>query len=134
VPVRITAEEWNSLLDDTQRGEFEIVRFGSVGTVIDAESEFLALLRCGAPGNRGRYCSPAFERRMDQARGMADQRARNAVLREAEAVMIEDAPVVPLYVLTQKHLIEPYVRDYAINLLDQPPLGRIWIDPGWRAR
>ncbi|HEX7841706.1 MAG TPA: peptide ABC transporter substrate-binding protein, partial [Kofleriaceae bacterium] len=134
VAVRITAEEWNSLLDDTQRGEFEIARFGTVGTVIDAESEFLALLRCGAPGNRGRYCSPAFERWMDQARGMADQRARNTALREAEAVMIEDAPIVPIYVLTQKHLIKPYVRDYAINLLDQPPLGRIRIDPGWQTR
>ena len=41
---------------------------------------------------------------------------------------------MPLYVLTQKHLIKPYVRDYAINLLDLPPLWRIWIDPGWRSR
>jgi ABC-type oligopeptide transport system substrate-binding subunit len=134
IAVRITAQEWNSLLDDTARGDFEIARFGSVGTVIDAESEFLALFRCGAPGNRGRYCSPAFERLMDRARGLADQRARNAALREAEAVMIEDAPILPIYVLTQKHLIKPYVRDYALNLLDQPPLSRIWIDPAWRSR
>jgi oligopeptide transport system substrate-binding protein len=61
---------------------------------------------------------------------MVDRRARNAVLREAEAVVLDDAPLVPLYVLTQKHLIKPYVRDYAINLLDLPPLWRIWIDPG----
>ena len=43
------------------------------------------------------------------------------------------APVLPLYVYTQKHLIKPYVRGYAINLIDQPPLWRIWIDPDWRA-
>jgi oligopeptide transport system substrate-binding protein len=134
VPVRIASQEWNSLLDDTQRGEFEIARFGSVGTVIDAESEFLSLLRCGGSANRGRYCSPAFERLMDEARSLADQRRRNAVLRQAEAVMIEDAPILPIYVITQKHLIKPYVRDYAINLLDQPPLARIWIDPDWRPR
>ena len=134
VAVRITAQEWNSLLADTQRGEFEISRFGNVGTLIDAESEFLSLFRCGSPANRGRYCSDAFERLMNRARTIADQRARNATLREAEAVMIEDAPVLPIYVLTQKHLIKPYVRDYAINLLDQPPLWRIWIDPDWRSR
>jgi oligopeptide transport system substrate-binding protein len=130
VPVVLIAQEWNSLLDATARGEFEIARFGSVGTVIDTESEFLALLRCGSPFNRGRYCSPEFERLMSEAHGMVDRRARNAVLREAEAVVLDDAPLVPLYVLTQKHLIKPYVRDYAINLLDLPPLWRIWIDPG----
>ncbi len=130
VPVVLIAQEWNSLLDATARGEFEIARFGNVGTVIDTESEFLALLRCGSPFNRGRYCSPVFERLMTEAHGMVDRRARNAVLREAEAVVLDDAPLVPLYVLTQKHLIKPYVRDYAINLLDLPPLWRIWIDPG----
>lgn len=134
VSVRITAQEWNSLLDDTHRGDYEISRLGNIGTAVDPESEFLVLFRCDSPDNRGKYCSAEFERRMDEARTMSDRKARNAVLREAEAVMIEDAPVLPLYVYSQKHLIKPYVRDYAINLIDIPPLWRIWIDPGWRVR
>ena len=133
VPVRLTAQEWNSLLDDTHQGDFEISRLGSIGTFADTESEFLPLFRCGSPDNRGRYCSPAFERLMDEARTLPDRAARNARLRAAEAVMIEDAPVLPIYVYTQKHLIKPYVRDYAINLIDQSPLWRIWIDPSGRA-
>jgi oligopeptide transport system substrate-binding protein len=133
VAVQLTAQEWNSLLDDTHRGDFEISRLGNIGTFIDTESEFLVLFRCDSPDNRGRYCSPEFERRMDEARGLADREARNAKLREAERVMIEDAPVLPLYVYTQKHLVKPYVRDYAFNLVDQPPLWRIWIDPYWRS-
>jgi oligopeptide transport system substrate-binding protein len=134
VPVRLVAQEWNSLLDDTQRGEFEISRFGNVGNMVDPESEFLALLRCASAGNRGRYCSPRFEQLMDEARALTDPRARNARLRDAEAVMLDDAPLLPIYILTQKHLIEPYVRDYSVNLIDQPPLWRIWIDPGARPR
>jgi len=133
VPVRLTAQEWNSLLDDTHKGDYEISRLGSIGTFADTESEFLPLFRCASPDNRGRYCSAEFERLMDEARTLLDRAARNAKLREAEAVMIEDAPVVPIYVYTQKHLIKPYVRDYAVNLIDQPPLWRIWIDPSGRA-
>jgi oligopeptide transport system substrate-binding protein len=133
VTVRITAQEWNSLLDDTHRGDYEISRLGSIGTFADPESEFLVLFRCDSPDNRGRYCSPTFERLMDEARTLSDRTARNAKLREAEAVMIEDAPILPIYVYTQKHLIKPYVRDYAVNLIDQPPLWQIWIDPRWRA-
>ncbi|HMG21856.1 MAG TPA: peptide ABC transporter substrate-binding protein, partial [Kofleriaceae bacterium] len=58
VEVRITAQDWNSLLDDTHRGEFEISRLGNIGTTADTESEFLVLFRCDSPDNRGRYCSP----------------------------------------------------------------------------
>lgn len=134
VPVRLAAQEWNSLLDDTHRGDFEISRLGAAGTIADTESEFLAIFRCDSPDNRGRYCSPDFERRMDEARALTDRKARNAKLREAEAVMLEDAPVLPIYVYTQKHLVKPYVRDYAFNLIDQPPLWQIWLDPGWRPR
>ena len=125
VAVQLTAQDWNSLLDDTHRGDFEISRLGNIGTTADTESEFLVLFRCDSPDNRGRYCSPEFERLMDRARTLSDRKARNAVLRQAEAVMIGDAPVLPIYVYTQKHLIKPYVRDYALNLIDQPPLWRI---------
>ena len=133
VPVRVTAQEWNSLLDDTHKGDYEISRLGNIGTFADTESEFLPLFRCDSPDNRGKYCSAAFERLMDEARTISDRRLRNAKLREAEAVMIEDAPVLPIYVYTQKHLIKPYVRGYAVNLIDQPPLWQIWIDPAGRA-
>jgi oligopeptide transport system substrate-binding protein len=132
ITVELEAQEWNALLDDTHAGKFEIVRFGGLGTVADPESEFLFLFRCDSPDNRGRYCNPAFERLMDEARPLADRKARNAKLRDAEAVMIEDAPVIPLYVYTQKHLVKPYVRDLAINLIDQPPLWRVWLDPDWK--
>ncbi len=130
--VELVAQEWNSLLEDTRAGNYEIARLGIGGTVADTESEFLPLFRCGSPDNRGRYCSPEFERLMNEARTIRDRRARNEVLRRAEAVMIEDAPVIPIYVYTQKHLIRPYVRGYSINLIDQPALWRVWLDPAWK--
>jgi oligopeptide transport system substrate-binding protein len=130
--VELVAQEWGSLLEDTRAGNFQIARLGAAGTVADTESEFLPLFRCGSPDNRGRYCSPEFERLMDEARTLRDRAARNAVLRRAETVMIEDAPVIPIYVYTQKHLIRPYVRDYSVNLVDQPSLWRVRLDPAWR--
>jgi ABC-type oligopeptide transport system substrate-binding subunit len=62
---------------------------------------------------------------MDEARPLRDRKARNAALRAAEAVALADAPVIPLYVYTQKHLIKPYVHGYATNLIDQVGLWRV---------
>ncbi len=123
--VELEAEEWNALLADTRDGKFEIARFAAAGTVPDTESDFLPLLRCGAPDNRGRYCNREVERLLDAARPLRDRRARNATLRAAEAIALADAPVIPLYVYTQKHLIKPYVHGYATNLIDQPALWRV---------
>lgn len=132
--VELEAQEWNAMLEATRAGEFQIARLGNIGNVADTESEFLPLFTCASNDNRGRYCNPRYEALLAAARGQADRRARNATLREAEAVMIEDAPVIPIYVYTQKHLIKPYVRDYPINLIDQPALWRVSIDPAWRPR
>ncbi|MGE0546579.1 MAG: peptide ABC transporter substrate-binding protein [Kofleriaceae bacterium] len=132
--VELASQEFNSLLDDTRNGRYDIARLGNIGNVADTESEFLPLFSCASPDNRAKYCEPAFEKLMAEARTLRDRKARNAKLREAERVMIEDAPVIPFYVYTQKHLVKPYVRDYSINLIDQPPLWRAWIDPQWRER
>ena len=132
--MELETQEWKTFVADTRKGKFELARFGSIGTLPDTESEFLPLFRCGASDNRSRYCNPAFERLLDEARSVRDRAARNAILRRAEQVMIEDAPVIPLYVYTQKHLQKPYVRDLAINLVDQPPMWRAWLDPAWRSR
>ncbi|HEX4417894.1 MAG TPA: peptide ABC transporter substrate-binding protein [Kofleriaceae bacterium] len=133
LPVELEAQEWKTFVADTRAGRYELARFGSIGNLPDPETEFLPLFRCGAPDNRSRYCNPAFERLLDQARPVRDRVARNAILQRAEQVMIEDAPVIPLYVYTQKHLQKPYVRDLAINLVDQAPLWRAWLDPAWRS-
>jgi ABC-type oligopeptide transport system substrate-binding subunit len=132
VDVEIEAEEWNSLLADTREGKYDIARLGNAGNVLDTETDFLSLLRCATPDNRGRYCNPAYEALMDEARTMRDRGARNAKLRDAEAVMLEDAPLLPMYVYTQKHLIKPYVSDYALNLIDRPTLWRVRLDPAWQ--
>ena len=131
--VELEAQEWNSMLADTLSGNYEIVRFGNQGSIVNPESEFLRpLLMCGASANRGRYCNPAYDKLMDEAAGIADPAARDAKLREAEAIAVGDAPLIPLFVYTQKDLIRPYVRDLATNLLEMPPLWRVWLDPDWR--
>jgi oligopeptide transport system substrate-binding protein len=132
VDVEIEAQDFNALLEDTRTGNYEIARLGNLGSMADTETEFLPLFHCGAPDNRGRYCNPEFERRMTEARPLRDRKARNAKIREAEAVMIEDAPLIPLYVYSQKHLVKPYVKDLAITLVDQPPLWRVRLDADWR--
>jgi oligopeptide transport system substrate-binding protein len=132
--IQLEVQEWKTYLSDTRNGQFELGRFGWIGNYPDPEGEFLPLFACGSANNRSRYCSEAFEAALAKAKPMLDLRARLRQVREAERIVVEDAPVIPLLVYSQTRLVKPYVRDLAVNLPDQPPLHRAWLDPDWRSR
>lgn len=131
--VELSAQEWKTYLKATSSGEFDIGRLGWTGDFPDPESQFVAIWKCSSPFNRTRWCNQEFERLFRQLEATSDRKQRLALLRQAEAVMISEAPIIPLYIYTQHHLQKPYVRDLAINFPNQPPLFRAWIDPAWRA-
>jgi oligopeptide transport system substrate-binding protein len=132
--VELEIQEWKTFLSDTKAGEFEAARFGWIGNFPDAEGEFLPMFRCDSPNNRMQWCRPEFEALLDAAKPIRDREERLVKVRAAEAMMIEDAPIIPLYVYTQVHMQKPYVRDLHINLIDQAPLHEAWLDPDWRTR
>ena len=133
IAVELESQEWKTFLKDTVNGEYDLARMGWVGNLADPEAEFLGQFKCDSPDNRTGWCSADYDRLMKQADGTVDRKARLALVREAERLMLEAAPIVPLYVYTQKNLRRPYVRGLDRNLVDSTSFRRVWIDPDWRA-
>lgn len=132
--VELESQEWKTFLKDTRAGEFDIARLGWIGNFPDSEAEFLPQYRCDSPDNRTKYCSEEFEKYMDLAAATSDRKQRIEYARLAEQTMVQDVPIIPLYVYTQSHLQKPFVRDLSINLPDQVPLRKAWIDPDWKEK
>ena len=132
--VKLESQEWKTFLKDTVNGEYEVARMGWIGNFPDPEAEFLGNFKCTSPDNRTKYCSEKFDALMAKAEGTLDRKERLKIAAEAEHEMIEAAAIVPLYVYTLKTLQKPYVRDLAINFVDQVPFRRVWIDPDWQER
>jgi oligopeptide transport system substrate-binding protein len=131
IDVELEVQEWKTLVADTSQGNYELARFGNAATFPNPETEYLALFACGASFNRTKYCNPEFDRMLETIRSTADPVQRNRLVYQAEQLVVADSVMIPLYVYTQRHLQKPYVRDLAINLVDQPPLYRVWLDPNW---
>ena len=105
---------------------------GWIGNFPDPEAEFLGGFKCKSPDNRTNYCSASFDALMEKAAGTLDRKERLAIVKQAEAEMMQAAAIVPLYVYTLKNLQKPYVKDLAVNFVDQVPFRRAWIDPDWK--
>ena len=125
VEVILETKEWQLFIDATG-ARVRRDRFGATGA--HRSENFVRKLARAHP-EQPPGTATEFERRLALADAEADERA--LPLRQAEALMVEETPIIPLGVYTQHHLIKPYVRGYDLNLLDKQSLRRVWIDPAW---
>ncbi|MEM7024052.1 MAG: peptide ABC transporter substrate-binding protein [Pseudomonadota bacterium] len=101
--------------NDLQEGDFEVARAGWVGDYNDPEN-FLSLLRSSTgPMNYGQYNNADYDRLMDESDMTADADARNDLMKEAEAIMLAEMPVIPIYHYVSKNLVSPSVQGWVDN-------------------
>ena len=74
-----------------------------------------------APPNYTRYHNSEFDRIFEQAIMQTNDSVRYQLYREADQIVMQDAPVVPLWYDVAIHLVQPYVKGFvpnSLNLLD----------------
>jgi oligopeptide transport system substrate-binding protein len=75
-------------------------------------TNFLDPFRSGVGINYSGWTNAAFDRLLDQASAALDPAARFALLREAEALLLADAGLAPLYHGARTYLIHPAVKNW----------------------
>lgn len=120
-------EEWRVFLQNRKQREVtQIFRGGWVGDYNDPYT-FLQLFHSENPLNDYGYSSPEFDALLNEAAHTADRKKRLALLREAEALMLADQPVLPLYVYVSKHLVQPWVGGWQANIMDHHATRDLYI-------
>lgn len=96
-------------------GNFSVSRAGWVADY-NASDNFLFLFKSTNKGlNYPRYNSPQFDTAFTNGVQEADIDTRIAYLREAEAIMIDDSPILPIYYYVSKTLVASDVTGWADN-------------------
>ncbi|MBD2100836.1 ABC transporter substrate-binding protein [Leptolyngbya sp. FACHB-261] len=98
IRAKIVDSEWATFLADTRAGKQQMFLLGWSGDYADAES-FLGPLFNGRniPGNnRFRYNNPRVNKLLDDALVLTDEAERRALYVQAQEILKQDAPLVPL--------------------------------------
>ncbi|WP_024355549.1 peptide ABC transporter substrate-binding protein [Leucobacter chironomi] len=72
-------------------------RAGWQGDYPGAYNYLQPLYYTGASSNHGFYSNPAFDAKLDEAVQQSDHEARNKMLNEAQEMLLEDMPSIPLW-------------------------------------
>src|SRR5690606_17789709 len=86
---------------------------------------FLGLWTSDSTNNTSGWANAEYDRLLQQASQTTDPMERYRLLSEAEGILLEDMPLVPLYFLNRIYLLDPQVEGWTPNLLDRRPWSTI---------
>ncbi|MBX3703560.1 MAG: peptide ABC transporter substrate-binding protein [Steroidobacteraceae bacterium] len=98
--------------------QWDVVRVGWTADYNDA-STFLDTMLEGSPQNFGRWSDARYARLMESAADETDAARRRETLQQAEALMLQDYPLLPAYVYVTRRLVHPLVQAPPINPLNR---------------
>jgi oligopeptide transport system substrate-binding protein len=125
--VRLANQEFGTLLAARRTGDFQLLRSAWIGDYLDPTT-FLHLWRGDSSNNFTGWSSTAYDQLTFQAARTPDPAARRALLDRAETLLLEEAPLVPLYHYTHVYLAHPAVRGWHPTLLDHHPYKHVWLE------
>ena len=118
VRTRLVNEEFKVYLQNRRaRRVTQLFRGDWIGDYDDAATFAERMLSTSGLNDTG-YANPRYDALVRQAAGEGDPARRRAALEEAERVLLEDLPVLPLYFYVSKHLVKPRVTGWQPNIMD----------------
>lgn len=118
VQATLVNEEWKVFLQNrSQRVLTQVFRAGWIGDFADPYS-FLQLFRTGHGQNDYGYSNSLYDSLLDQIAAERIPARRRRLMEEAERVLLEELPIIPVYTYVTKRLVDPHLRGWADNVMD----------------
>ena len=99
INIELANQEWAVFLNTRQQGGYEIARQGWIGDYSDPMT-FLDLFVTGGGNNDSGYSNPEYDALIAAAKVETDPDKRKEQLREAEDILMDDIPILPIYYYT----------------------------------
>jgi oligopeptide transport system substrate-binding protein len=128
IEVRLANTAAPAWMDRRDNADYDIIRAGWYGDYLDP-STFLELFSSDNEEEQSGWKNEKYDAFIIAARNETDPAKRMEDFQQAEAILVKEVPLMPLYYYTTIILIRPEVRGYENNLLDQHIYTDVYLDP-----
>ena len=116
VKTELKNQEWKVFQDTRVNKQYQIARDGWIGDYIDAMT-FLDLFVTNVGLNNPGYSNPEFDKLINAAKAEPDVAKREQQLKDAEAILMADMPLIPIYFYTQPKGIQKNIKGVRVTQL-----------------
>jgi len=108
IEVQLENVDFQVKLDREKAGDFQISRAGWIGDYVDPMT-FVDLWETSSSFNDAKFSNSKYDELVATAKGTTDQKVRMEAMREAEKILMDNMPVMPIYFYTQPYAQKSYV-------------------------
>jgi peptide/nickel transport system substrate-binding protein/oligopeptide transport system substrate-binding protein len=128
VPLEVIGVDWPQYLAGLDARAYPAFELSWVADYPDPEN-FLAVLFSARSGeNHTGYSNPEVERLLAEAAVERDSARRRALYLDAQARILDDAAIVPVYHAIDYTLVKPHVKGLTITAMGIMDLASVWIE------
>jgi len=129
IDIKLLNQEWKVYLATESAGDYQMSRGGWIGDYVDPNN-FLDMFLCGGGNNRTGWCNEEYDRLiLEVAPSQSSHEERLAVFQQAETMLLDDMPIIPVYTYTSVKLVDSSVENLDGNIMNQAMYKDIYLSP-----
>jgi oligopeptide transport system substrate-binding protein len=117
INVELVNMDWKVYLSRESSGDFQISRAGWIGDYEDPNT-FIDLMMPGRGNNKTGWANAEYAKLVDKANETLNQNERYDLFRQAEAILMDELPIIPIYTYVRPIQLSPDVKGWDSNYLD----------------
>jgi oligopeptide transport system substrate-binding protein len=134
IKAKLRNEEWKVYLDTQNTLRYQVSRAAWIGDYSDPNT-FIDMFVTGGENNKTGWGNPDYDRLVAEAAAELDQVKRMELMRDAEAILMAELPMLPIYFYVDKNIVAPRLGGFYPNGLDEHfPKFWYWMDDEELAR
>jgi oligopeptide transport system substrate-binding protein len=127
IQAELVNQEWKVYLDTQKTLSYQVCRAGWIADYTDPHV-FLEIFVTGGGNNDTGWSNLEYDDLLEKALTQTDQAERYEIYQRMEEILMNELPIIPIYVYTRPYLLHPSVKGHYPTNLDNHPYKYIYLE------
>ena len=118
IDAKLSNQEWKVYLDSQSNLEFDVSRSAWIGDYGDPNT-FLDMFVTGGENNKTGWGNSDYDLLIARAASELDAGVRMQLLHEAEQILVDEMPILPIYYYVTQNMVAPRLGGFYGNIQDE---------------
>ncbi|MCE5329567.1 ABC transporter substrate-binding protein, partial [bacterium] len=128
IKIEVEGFEWGTMLEKAKAGEIIFYRLGWQADYPTMDNFLYPSFYSKSSDNYSDYNNPEVDKLLLEARSTTDKAQREAKYQEVEKMILKDAAFAPIYFYGTRRIIQPYVKGFILDNMENYSLAPVWLD------